>query len=85
MVMAMIDTAYDKNAGVRTIIATSLVNIGKKKPALMLHSCHNYLRKHSKVGSALPLFLFSVKIYHLNMYTHFRLRVSRVAPNQFLN
>ncbi len=51
MVMAMIDTAYDKNAGVRTIIATSLVNIGKKKPALMLHSCHNYLRKHSKVGS----------------------------------
>ncbi|XP_033626005.1 maestro heat-like repeat-containing protein family member 1 isoform X2 [Asterias rubens] len=49
MVMAMIDTAYDKNAGVRTIIATSLVNIGKKKPALMLHSCHNYLRKHSKL------------------------------------
>ncbi|XP_038067311.1 maestro heat-like repeat-containing protein family member 1 isoform X2 [Patiria miniata] len=49
MVMAMIDTAYDKNMGVRTIIATSLVNIGKKKPGLVLHSCHNYLRKHSKL------------------------------------
>ncbi|XP_022082273.1 maestro heat-like repeat-containing protein family member 1 [Acanthaster planci] len=49
MVMAMIDTAYDKNTGVRTIIATSLVNIGKKKPGLVLHSCHNYLRKHGKL------------------------------------
>ncbi len=49
MVMALIDSAYDKEEGVRHVITDSLFELGKKQPALVLSSCHSYLVKHSKV------------------------------------
>ncbi|XP_063951706.1 maestro heat-like repeat-containing protein family member 1 [Lytechinus pictus] len=50
MVMSLIDAAYDKKANVRSIIISSLVDVGKKKPKLVLSSCHSYLRKHNKLS-----------------------------------
>ena len=49
MVMALIDSAYDKDGGVKQVISDSLFELGKKQPALVLSSCHSYLVKHSKV------------------------------------
>ncbi len=49
LVMALIDGAYDKDPGARHVIATSLCDIGKQQPTLVLSSCHAYLQKHVKV------------------------------------
>ena len=49
MVMALIDSAYDKDGRVKQVITDSLFELGKKQPALVLSSCHYYLVKHSKV------------------------------------
>ena len=53
--MALIDSAFDRSEDCQTIIASSLFNLGKKKPELVLSSCYSYLKKHSKVW-----FLFSL-------------------------
>ncbi|XP_071959367.1 maestro heat-like repeat-containing protein family member 1 [Antedon mediterranea] len=49
MVTALVDAAYDKKPEVRNIISSSLVDIGKQKPGMVLSSCHVYLKKHSKL------------------------------------
>ena len=49
MTMALIDSAYDKDSTVRSAICQSLFELGKKQPALVLSTGHNYLLKHSKV------------------------------------
>ena len=49
MAMALIDVAYDVEHEVRDIIATSLVELGKKQPELLLTSCLIYLQRHTKV------------------------------------
>ena len=52
MVHALIDAAYDKEPHVQDVICNSLCEVGKKRPNLVLSSCHGYLLKHSKVGTA---------------------------------
>jgi hypothetical protein len=47
--MAMIDAAYDKESDCRDQICDALFDLGKRKPALVLSSCHSYLKKHNKV------------------------------------
>ena len=48
--MALIDSAFDKDENVREIICSSLFDLGRKQPAMVLSSCHSYLVKHSKVS-----------------------------------
>ncbi|XP_033117617.1 maestro heat-like repeat-containing protein family member 1 isoform X2 [Anneissia japonica] len=49
MVTALVDAAYDKKPEVRNIISSSLVDIGKQQPTMVLSCCHVYLKKHSKL------------------------------------
>ena len=49
MTMAMIDAANDNDISTKEVIENSLFDLGKKKPGLILSSCHSYLKKHSKV------------------------------------
>ena len=49
MVHALIDAAYDKEPRVQEVICNTLCEVGKKRPNLVLASCHDYLLKHSKV------------------------------------
>lgn len=51
MVMALIDSANDKDKSVKGVVSSSLHELGCKQPALVLSSCLNYLVKHAKVGS----------------------------------
>uniref|UniRef100_A0A2C9KZ46 Maestro heat-like repeat-containing protein family member 1 n=1 Tax=Biomphalaria glabrata TaxID=6526 RepID=A0A2C9KZ46_BIOGL len=48
--LALIDAAYDTDHMTREVIANSLFDLGKNKPALILSSCHSYLKKHSKLS-----------------------------------
>ena len=57
LVMALIETAYDKDFSVREVISSSLFTIGHKHPALVLSSCNNYLFKQPKVGLLCNLLL----------------------------
>ncbi|KAK2156623.1 hypothetical protein NP493_1946g00003 [Ridgeia piscesae] len=50
MVHALIDAAYDKEPHVQEVICNTLCEVGKKRPNLVLASCHDYLLKHSKLG-----------------------------------
>ncbi|XP_013392835.1 maestro heat-like repeat-containing protein family member 1 isoform X1 [Lingula anatina] len=50
MVMAMIDSAYDKNEDTQEMIGSALLELGRKQPALVLSSCYTYLKKHSKLN-----------------------------------
>ncbi|XP_012944683.1 maestro heat-like repeat-containing protein family member 1 isoform X2 [Aplysia californica] len=50
MAMALIDAAYDHDPSTREVIENSLFDLGKKKPDLILSSCHSYLKKHSKLS-----------------------------------
>lgn len=47
--MALIDSANDGDESTREVIANALFDLGRKKPDLILSSCHNYLKKHTKV------------------------------------
>ena len=49
MVHALIDAAYNKEPRVQDVVSMSLCEVGKKRPNLVLSSCHSYLLKHSKV------------------------------------
>ena len=49
MTMALIDSAHDKDEDTKEVIGTALFDLGKKKPMLVLSTCHSYLKKHSKV------------------------------------
>ncbi|KAH9515736.1 Maestro heat-like repeat-containing protein member 1 [Bulinus truncatus] len=48
--LALIDVAHDNDQMTREVIANALFDLGKKKPALILNSCHTYLKKHSKLS-----------------------------------
>ncbi|ESO87809.1 hypothetical protein LOTGIDRAFT_234834 [Lottia gigantea] len=50
MTMALIDAAHDKDESVQEIIANSLLELGKKRPHLVLSSCNVYLKKHNKLS-----------------------------------
>ena len=50
MVMALIDSAYDKDESVRESVMNAMHNVGSKQTALVLSSCHQYIRKHAKVN-----------------------------------
>ena len=47
--MALIDAANDKNSEVRQMIMTSLHELGKKHPEMVLIIIKEYLGKHQKV------------------------------------
>jgi len=49
MMMALLEAAFDKDESVRNVIGTSLYDLGRKQPALMLSSCGYYLEKNPKV------------------------------------
>jgi hypothetical protein len=49
MVIALLESAYDKDSSVREVIGSSLVELGKKHAALVLSSSNNFLMKQSKV------------------------------------
>ena len=49
MTLALIDAAHDRDSETTEVIGTALFDLGKKKPLLVLSSCHSYLKKHSKV------------------------------------
>ncbi|BFZ13379.1 hypothetical protein BsWGS_16418 [Bradybaena similaris] len=51
MTMALIDTVNDNDETTKTVIANSLFDLGRKKPDLVLSSCHSYLKKHLKLAS----------------------------------
>ena len=70
--MSLIDAAYDKKADVRRIIMSSLVDIGKKKPKMVLSSSHSYLRKHNKVDtqSSKDFFYSRSSRVHCHMFPH---------------
>src|SRR6218665_1406234 len=65
LVMALIEAAYDKDATVREILGSSLFELGRKQPQLVLSSCNNFLMKHSKVESNM--------ILHLSAFVYFRM------------
>ncbi|GFS16071.1 maestro heat-like repeat family member 1 [Elysia marginata] len=48
--MALIDAAHDSDETTRQVIASSVFDLGRKKPGLVLSSCHSYLKKHSKLS-----------------------------------
>ena len=48
--MALIDAANDKQKEVRQMIVTSLHEIGKKQPEMVLSTIKAYLVKHQKVS-----------------------------------
>ncbi|CAL1544099.1 unnamed protein product [Lymnaea stagnalis] len=50
MAMALIDSAHDNDQTTREVIANALFELGRKKPGLILSSCHIYLKKHSKLS-----------------------------------
>ncbi|KAL3859489.1 hypothetical protein ACJMK2_009708 [Sinanodonta woodiana] len=50
MTLALIDAAYDNNQECQDVICASLVDLGKKKPELVLSFCYSYLKKHSKLA-----------------------------------
>ncbi|XP_059158762.1 maestro heat-like repeat-containing protein family member 1 isoform X2 [Physella acuta] len=50
MTLALIDAAHDNDQTTREVIANSLFDLGRKKPALILSTCHTYLKKHSKLS-----------------------------------
>ena len=62
MTMALIDAANDGDATAREVIENSLFDLGRKKPDLILSSCHSYLKKHSKVLFSCTCFCLIFKI-----------------------
>lgn len=50
LTMALIDAAFDRSEDCQEIISSSLFNLGRKKPELVLSSCYSYLKKHSKLA-----------------------------------
>lgn len=51
--LALIDAANDKQPEVRQMIMTSLHELGKKQPEMVLSAIKAYLIKHQKVYSCL--------------------------------
>ncbi|KAG1682946.1 Maestro heat-like repeat-containing protein family member 1 [Nymphon striatum] len=51
MVMALIDSAHDRDETVRVAILNSLELLGQKQADLVLSSCHSYLIRHKKLQS----------------------------------
>lgn len=49
MTMALIDAAHDRDEETKSVIGNALFELGKKKPHLVLSTCHFYLKKHNKV------------------------------------
>eukprot|EP00049_Salpingoeca_infusionum_P022643 m.7920 g.7920 ORF g.7920 m.7920 type:complete len:1638 (-) comp5302_c0_seq1:139-5052(-) len=49
MVMALIERASDPSPDVRPIVHTSLIDIGRERPLLVLSSCETYLHMHKKL------------------------------------
>ena len=52
---ALVDAAADRNAQTRDSIFKSVVDIGAKRPNVVLKTCHTYLNKHNKVRADLSL------------------------------
>ncbi|XP_074645058.1 maestro heat-like repeat-containing protein family member 1 [Tubulanus polymorphus] len=59
LAMALIDAAHDKSEKVRNVISSSLVELGKKQPAMVLSSCHAYIAKHTKLGQGHRVIILS--------------------------
>ncbi|CAH1269548.1 MROH1 [Branchiostoma lanceolatum] len=57
--MALIDAAYDKNENVRDLIGTSLYDLGRKQPVMVLSSLHSYLIRHAKLAQGHRVVLLS--------------------------
>ncbi|XP_019641769.1 PREDICTED: maestro heat-like repeat-containing protein family member 1 isoform X1 [Branchiostoma belcheri] len=57
--MALIDAAYDKNENVRELIGTSLYDLGRKQPVMVLSSLHSYLIRHAKLAQGHRVVLLS--------------------------
>jgi 3-methyladenine DNA glycosylase AlkC len=47
--MSLLNAAYDSDSGVRSSIAKSLYDIGKKQPNLVVSSCNELLKTNNKV------------------------------------
>jgi hypothetical protein len=54
LVMALIESIYDREESVRLAIHESLHSIGKKQAIMVLTSCETYLHKHKKVRGLCP-------------------------------
>ncbi|XP_025115241.1 maestro heat-like repeat-containing protein family member 1 isoform X3 [Pomacea canaliculata] len=50
MTMALIDAAHDRDEETKSVIGNALFELGKKKPHLVLSTCHFYLKKHNKLS-----------------------------------
>ncbi|XP_054723118.1 maestro heat-like repeat-containing protein family member 1 [Uloborus diversus] len=60
IVFALIDATLDRNDNVTQAVQTSLFNIGKHQPNLVLSSCHSYLSRHPKLALVHKLIILSV-------------------------
>ncbi len=49
LVLALIESVFDREDSVRQAIQESLHQIGKKQSILVLTTCETYLHKHKKV------------------------------------
>ena len=68
MVMALIEAAFDKDPNVRTILESSLFELGKKQPDLVLSSCNSFLIKHSKVNFLSVIIIFISIVVHRSFF-----------------
>ncbi|KAG8195722.1 hypothetical protein JTE90_002985 [Oedothorax gibbosus] len=60
IVFALIDATLDRNDNVTQTIQTSLFNIGKHQPNLVLSSCHSYLERHPKLALVHKIIILGV-------------------------
>ncbi|KAL4234897.1 Mroh1p [Mactra antiquata] len=71
LTMALIDAAFDRSEDCQDIISSSIFNLGRKKPELVLSSCYSYLKKHSKLaqGHRVVILQCMEKIIHEELET----------------
>lgn len=60
--LALIDAANDKQQEVRRMIMTSLHELGKKQPEMVLSAIKGYLIKHQKVFIMIMILSMPVKV-----------------------